>query len=150
MWPAASPAPNPAVARTIAQPGSLALDATGNPSASTVAQGAIDKAFFGFRLTHSGPPATVTSITATRAGTLANGNLLQLRLFEDTDADGQLDFAGIQALVARTVVESGECLVRFRLRRPGDGLAIPLQLQVLEPDFLDHTKTQKTDTGYII
>ena len=66
------------------------------------------------------------------------------------DADGQLDFAGIQALVARTVVESGECLVRFRLRRPGDGFAIPLQLQVLEPDFLDQTKTQKTDTGYTI
>lgn len=66
------------------------------------------------------------------------------------DADGQLDFYGLQALVARTVFESGECLVRFRQRRESDGLAIPLQLQVLEPDYLDHTKTQQTDTGYII
>jgi lambda family phage portal protein len=66
------------------------------------------------------------------------------------DADGQLDFYGIQALVTRTVVESGECIVRFRQRRESDGLAVPLQLQVLEPDYLDHTKTQKTDTGYII
>lgn len=69
---------------------------------------------------------------------------------EQCDADGQLDFSGIQALVARTVFESGECLVRFRQRRAGDGLAIPLQLQVLEPDFLDQTKTQKTASGYII
>jgi capsid protein len=52
--------------------------------------------------------------------------------------------------VARTVFESGECLVRFRQRRESDGLTVPLQLQVLEPDYLDHTKTQKTETGYII
>lgn len=69
---------------------------------------------------------------------------------DECDADGQLDFFGIQALVARTVFESGECLVRFRQRRVKDGLAIPLQLQVLEPDFLDQTKTEKTNTGYII
>jgi lambda family phage portal protein len=69
---------------------------------------------------------------------------------DECDADGQLDFYGLQALIARTVFESGECLVRFRQRREGDGLTVPLQLQVLEPDYLDHTKTQKTDTGYII
>jgi lambda family phage portal protein len=69
---------------------------------------------------------------------------------EQCDADSQLDFFGIQALVARTVFESGECLVRFRQRRPGDGFQIPLQLQVLEPDYLDQSKTQKTETGYVI
>jgi lambda family phage portal protein len=69
---------------------------------------------------------------------------------EECDADGQLDFYGLQALIARTVFESGECLVRFRQRRRDDMLPVPLQLQVLEPDYLDHTKTQKTDTGYII
>ncbi|HOQ48004.1 MAG TPA: phage portal protein [Bryobacteraceae bacterium] len=69
---------------------------------------------------------------------------------ERCDADGQLDFYGIQALVARTVFESGECLVRFRQRRDGDGFKVPVQLQVLEPDYLDQSKTQKTDTGYII
>jgi len=56
------------------------------------------------------------------------------------DADGVHDFAGLQKLVMRTVVESGEVLVRRRLRRPEDGLPIPLQLQVLEPDFLDTSK----------
>ncbi|MBL8227276.1 MAG: phage portal protein [Bryobacterales bacterium] len=69
---------------------------------------------------------------------------------EQCDADGQADFYGLQVLVARTVFESGECLVRFRQRRSSDGLKIPIQLHVLEPDYLDHTKTQKTDTGYII
>jgi len=64
------------------------------------------------------------------------------------DADGTLDWYGIQALVARTVVESGECLVYLRPRRPDDGIDPPLQLQVLEPDYLDASKTGPTKTGY--
>jgi lambda family phage portal protein len=56
------------------------------------------------------------------------------------DADGRQDFYGLQAQVMRTVVEAGECLVRRRWRRPEDELPIPLQLQVLEPDFLDTQK----------
>ncbi|MDR3741815.1 MAG: phage portal protein [Terracidiphilus sp.] len=66
------------------------------------------------------------------------------------DADGQLDFFGVQWLVARCVAESGECIVRFRQRRPGDGLAVPVQVQILEPDYLDHNKTLSLDTGTII
>lgn len=58
----------------------------------------------------------------------------------DCDADGQHDLAGLQKLVMRTVAESGECLVRRRFRRLDDGFALPLQLQVLEPDFLDTSK----------
>lgn len=56
------------------------------------------------------------------------------------DADGIHDFAGLQKLVMRTVVESGEVFVRRRLRLPSDNLPIPLQIQVLEPDFLDTGK----------
>lgn len=56
------------------------------------------------------------------------------------DAAGRLTFYGLQKLVMRTVVESGEVLIRRRWRRPEDGLAIPLQLQVLEPDFIDSGK----------
>lgn len=58
----------------------------------------------------------------------------------DCDADGRHDFAGLCKLVMRTVVVSGECLVRRLVRRVEDGLTIPLQLQVLEPDFLDSRK----------
>jgi lambda family phage portal protein len=58
----------------------------------------------------------------------------------DCDADGQHDFAGLQKLVMRTVVESGEVIVRRRWRRVEDGFALPMQLQVLEPDYLDTSK----------
>ena len=62
----------------------------------------------------------------------------------DCDADGKNDFAGLQKLVIRTVAESGEVLVRRRLRRPEDGFAIPMQIQVMDPDFLDTAKDTST------
>jgi lambda family phage portal protein len=55
-------------------------------------------------------------------------------------ADRRATFYGLEKLVMRTVVESGECLIRRRPRRIEDGLALPLQLQVLEPDFIDTNK----------
>jgi lambda family phage portal protein len=56
------------------------------------------------------------------------------------DADGRQNFYGIQRLVMRTTAQDGECLVRRRWRRPEDKLPIPLQLQVLEADYLDTSK----------
>lgn len=56
------------------------------------------------------------------------------------DADGRTTGAGLTKLVMRTIVRDGEALVRRRWRTMRDvqsGLPIPLQLQVLEPDFLD-------------
>lgn len=58
----------------------------------------------------------------------------------EIDADGRCDLAGIEHAVMRTVVEAGECLIRRRFRRPSDALAIPMQIQVLEPDFIDSGK----------
>lgn len=66
---------------------------------------------------------------------------LWARFAEACDADGLTDFSGLQALIVRTMVESGECLLRIRERRLEDGLAVPLQLQILEPDHLDAGKT---------
>jgi lambda family phage portal protein len=63
------------------------------------------------------------------------------------DAHGQHDFYGLQKLVMQTVVESGEVLVRRRIRRPEDNLPIPLQLQVLEPDVLDTAKLGTLSNG---
>lgn len=69
----------------------------------------------------------------------------------DIDADGRLDGYGIQQLVARTAVESGAALVRKRPRRTTDGFAIPLQIQVLEPDWIDRSKNELTEGGgYIV
>lgn len=65
----------------------------------------------------------------------------------ECDAAGRQTFYGLQALVMRTVVESGECLVRRRRRLLSDGLAIPLQLQVLEPDHLDTGKDGLVGSG---
>lgn len=56
------------------------------------------------------------------------------------DADGRHDLYGLQQLTLRTVVESGAALVRRRWRRLEDGLPLPVQIQVLEPDYLDRSK----------
>lgn len=78
-------------------------------------------------------------------------NTLFERWQMEADADDQLDFYGLQALIVRTVIESGECLIRFRPRRLSDGMeTIPLQLQVIEPDYLDLSKNTATSTGYIL
>lgn len=67
----------------------------------------------------------------------------------ECDASGRHDFYGLQRLIMRCVVESGECLVRLR-QSASDGLTIPLQLQVLEPDYLDDTKNQLLGNGGVI
>ena len=72
---------------------------------------------------------------------------LWARFAEACDADGLTDFSGLQALIVRTLVESGECLVRIRERRAEDGLPVPLQLQLLEPDHLDAGKTGDAPGG---
>lgn len=59
---------------------------------------------------------------------------------KQADFEEQLDFCGLQSLIARTVFESGECLVR-RIRE-GSGYTgeVPLRIQVLEPDYIDSTR----------
>ena len=52
------------------------------------------------------------------------------------DADGLHDLYGLQALAKRSMVESGEVLIRRRQRRAEDGLPVPFQIQVIEPDLL--------------
>lgn len=57
------------------------------------------------------------------------------------DADGRHDFYGLQKLALRSIVESGEVLIRRRFRLPSDGLPLPIQLQLLEPDYIDTSRT---------
>lgn len=52
------------------------------------------------------------------------------------DADGVLDFYGLQTLVAETWKTSGEVFWRARPRRADDGLTVPLQIQLLEADMV--------------
>lgn len=58
----------------------------------------------------------------------------------ECDSDGRKKFSKIQSLCMRSIAESGEVLIRRRWRRPTDGLTIPIQLQVLEADFLDQSR----------
>lgn len=55
------------------------------------------------------------------------------------DRQGRQNFYGLQRLVANTVVDAGECLVRIWRDHPDAG-ALPMQLDVLEPDYLDDSK----------
>jgi lambda family phage portal protein len=69
----------------------------------------------------------------------------------ECDADRQLDFYGLEHLAVRSTVEGGECIIRIRPRFASDGLYVPLQIQLLEGDHLDHSKTEATKNGgYII
>jgi lambda family phage portal protein len=65
----------------------------------------------------------------------------------ECDAYQMTDIYGIQAQVVRTVCESGECFIRRRFRRPTDGLYIPMQLQILEPDYVPANMTKTADGG---
>jgi lambda family phage portal protein len=65
------------------------------------------------------------------------------------DADGKLDFDGLTALAYRAMEQDGEVLIRLRPRRPEDGLAVPLQLQVLEIDYLDSLRNNDSTVAGI-
>lgn len=59
---------------------------------------------------------------------------------KECDFDGQLNFYGIQWLVMRTVAESGSCFIRKRRTNKNKKSGIPIQLQVFEPDIIDHSR----------
>jgi lambda family phage portal protein len=63
------------------------------------------------------------------------------------DADGRANLYGLQRLIVQTMVESGEVLVRRRRLDASAGLALPFQIQVLEPDYLDTSKDTLLSDG---
>lgn len=66
------------------------------------------------------------------------------------DADAIFDLYGLQAAAYRAMVQDGEVLIRRRTRRPTDGLPVPLQLQLLEIDWLDGSKNSTAKVGNTI
>lgn len=62
------------------------------------------------------------------------------------DVAGQLSFSDMERLVIRSVVESGEVLVR-KIRQSFGGSAIPFALEVIEADLLDDDYNGKTEAG---
>lgn len=66
------------------------------------------------------------------------------------DADGRYDYFGMEKAAYAALDLDGEVLVRLRPRRPTDGLPVPLQLQLLEIDWLDSDKTGTYNGNQII
>lgn len=60
---------------------------------------------------------------------------LWLRQARYMDADGALDINGMIAQAVRTRREAGEIFIRRRPRLVTDGLPVPIQYQLLEPEF---------------
>lgn len=69
---------------------------------------------------------------------------------EEADANNLTDFYGLQALACRAILEGGECIIRLRPRLPQDGLCVPLQIQVLEPEHLPYTLNQDLPNGNVV
>ena len=65
----------------------------------------------------------------------------------ECDSGGLLDLPGIQDLTMQEVPEAGEFLIRRRWRRSTDQLAVPMQLELLEAEFLDITKDEELSGG---
>ncbi len=72
---------------------------------------------------------------------------LWLRWTDESDADQLLDFYGQQVQAVRGWLEGGEMFVRLRPRLPGDGLSVPLQIQVIEPELCPHTHNSFARNG---
>lgn len=56
------------------------------------------------------------------------------------DVEGVLSFGAMQALAVRSMVESGEVVLRFIDRRMNGEKVTPFQIQMLEGDFIDHSR----------
>ena len=66
------------------------------------------------------------------------------------DADGRFDFFGMTKAAYWAMEQDGEVLVRLRTRRATDGLPVPLQLQLLEIDWLDSARSGTLNGNQIV
>lgn len=69
---------------------------------------------------------------------------------DEMDASGITDGYGQDALAWRCMVEAGEGFIRIRQRRTADGLLVPVQFQLLEPDHVPLTLNRVLDKGNTI
>jgi lambda family phage portal protein len=75
---------------------------------------------------------------------------LWLTWTDEADAEGLTDFYGLQRRAAREVFMAGEVFFRIRIRRSGDGLSVPLQLQMLSSEMLPLEQTGIAANGNAI
>ena len=75
---------------------------------------------------------------------------LWLAWTDEADAEGLTDFYGLQRRAAREVFIAGEVFFRIRMRRAGNGLTVPLQLQMLPSEMLPLEQTGVAANGNAI
>ena len=75
---------------------------------------------------------------------------LFLQWSDESDADGLLNFYGQQSLAARGYLEAGECFIRLRPRKPEDKLSVPLQLQIIEAEYVPLSYNETKGNGNTI
>jgi lambda family phage portal protein len=82
-----------------------------------------------------------------RVERLAEAHLLSTAI----DVHGKHDLHGMMWLAVLTMIVAGEVLIRILPRSSASGLAVPLQLELLEPDWLDDAKNEEfRDGGRIV
>lgn len=64
----------------------------------------------------------------------------------DIDRHGLQNFYGLQTTAMNTIIDAGEVLIR-RHRPANAGLSIPLQIEVLEPDYIDDSRWGRSLEG---
>ena len=64
--------------------------------------------------------------------------------------DGSTDFYGLVYLLSRMMPQDGEVYLRKRNRLLSDGLPVPLQLQVLDAEYCDWSKTAVVEGNQVI
>lgn len=66
---------------------------------------------------------------------------------DNCDPEGQTDLYGLGYLAVRAFFGDGESLVRFLPQPSASGLRVPLQLQVLEADWIDSGRSEHLPDG---
>jgi len=69
------------------------------------------------------------------------------RFADECDAEGRLDIYGLQSLACGEMIEGAESITRIRPRRPEDRLIAPIQLQMLQSEFLPLNETMDAPNG---
>lgn len=66
------------------------------------------------------------------------------------DSDGARVLAAIEAAALNTTDVDGGVLLRLRPRLPEDGLPVPLQVQLLEVDWIDDSRIEPSRSGNVV
>lgn len=86
-----------------------------------------------------------------RAPAAALSDVLKRHLeTRDIDAEGRANLYGIQRLAVMAMVQDGEVLLRRWRRRPAPGRGLPLQIQILEADYLDASRDGQLPNGNLV